>query len=987
MLKSATYLIDDTLTNSSWDFDFRGGKEEYASKHPWARKTFVGGTANGYPCYAKRDFNTQGDGVITFEANYNLISGSGLYFEISDGENECFKLVQKEKSFYAGDKALFSIKYGEHHIKITLNMENGDVFVVSDGDVSARSSFTGKAKQVSTLRYGYEIGSVGESTVSSVLKLYKNYLANDECMYTFQGNMPVGYEVQTRGQAKAQRVTYNKKRNTQVYALSASENSCCKVIKPLGDVDEKACFQLKYLPSAGVGDKTSIILEGKHGKIMELYDTACALYYKDELLRKHSQNVWQTLRVEAYPETSTAVVFLNGKRITELAVENLSDIQQISVCLESQNGGESMFSCLLVRHIEDVPEDYVPEPVVPKKKFDSAVGMLTCSLWREGQHVGWDCITPFEKDHKPLIGWYDEGNPETADWELKWLCEHGVDYQLFCWYGTEENLPFITTDMSYAIHDGYMHAKYSKYVKMALLWEGEASRAPESSEAFRKYFVPYFIDHFFSDERYMTVDGKAVMGVYGPNKIIDALGGAENFKAELDYLRSEVKKLGYDDLIILCCSQDNKKILKDCGFDGLCTYTWGVEGYSVDYTKACIKKCIEPGFLPVAPTVSSGFNLVGWTGYRYPNTTPKDFEELLRWSKDEILSTRDKDSWQSKMVVLATWNEYGEGTYICPSTLHGFGYLDAVRNVFAEDEPHVDVIPTQNQLSRINVLRKKDRALLSPLAEKQVDNEYHGVYKRYEFKTEEDLKKWEFHRFSSLEIKDGRLFGHSDQADPYMILKDDDFLPFSASMVQKVRVHLRGYKPVNQMCCCQACFTNRADKELSARRTFNLTVPDRIAEIDIQVRRIRGWDWKDKITAFRFDPIHGIGDFELVDIEFLKSSTIWDFCIDGKPITLAGDVYEQDGEYYIPFDTTSNLLFSPHVFWEWHKNQKQFVLKGVDTYIFTKDSDIVLCGDKQIKMKQPLAFDDGVPCIPASIFADIIGRKMTVTENVLDFSK
>ena len=46
------------------------------------------------------------------------------------------------------------------------------------------------------------------------------------------------------------------------------------------------------------------------------------------------------------------------------------------------------------------------------------------------------------------------------------------------------------------------------------------------------------------------------------------------------------------------------------------------------------------------------------------------------------------------MLLLDNWNEWGEGHYIAPHREFGFGYLDAVRNVFSDaPKQHVDLLP------------------------------------------------------------------------------------------------------------------------------------------------------------------------------------------------------------------------------------------------------------------------------------------------------
>ena len=53
-------------------------------------------------------------------------------------------------------------------------------------------------------------------------------------------------------------------------------------------------------------------------------------------------------------------------------------------------------------------------------------------------------------------------------------------------------------------------------------------------------------------------------------------------------------------------------------------------------------------------------------------------------------------------------NEFGEGLFLMPSALTGFGYVDALRDVFTAGGPHVDVAPTREQRSRFTALFPKE---------------------------------------------------------------------------------------------------------------------------------------------------------------------------------------------------------------------------------------------------------------------------------------
>ena len=58
--------------------------------------------------------------------------------------------------------------------------------------------------------------------------------------------------------------------------------------------------------------------------------------------------------------------------------------------------------------------------------------------------------------------------------------------------------------------------------------------------------------------------------------------------------------------------------------------------------------------------------------------------------------------------MLANWNEFGEGHFLMPSTLAGFGYLDALREVFTAGGLHEDAKPNEPQQRRFGVLDPKD---------------------------------------------------------------------------------------------------------------------------------------------------------------------------------------------------------------------------------------------------------------------------------------
>jgi hypothetical protein len=68
--------------------------------------------------------------------------------------------------------------------------------------------------------------------------------------------------------------------------------------------------------------------------------------------------------------------------------------------------------------------------------------------------------------------------------------------------------------------------------------------------------------------------------------------------------------------------------------------------------------------------------------------TPAEFEDLARRAR-ALLATRTGDGPADRLVLLDNWNEYGEGHYLMPTREQGFGYLAAVRRVFAPEAPPI----------------------------------------------------------------------------------------------------------------------------------------------------------------------------------------------------------------------------------------------------------------------------------------------------------
>ena len=141
--------------------------------------------------------------------------------------------------------------------------------------------------------------------------------------------------------------------------------------------------------------------------------------------------------------------------------------------------------------------------------------------------------------------------------------------------------------------------------------------------------------------------------------------------------------------------------MANIGASGAYAYHWGQDGNNYDASVARLQKNASYGVLHIIPAVSVGFNNVGWSGSRKPLISIDDHKKVLEYIKNDYLPKQD--GWKAKTLIVSTWNEYGEGTYVMPCKgLHGFGYLENVAEVISGVTDHSgNMYPTDNQKARL----------------------------------------------------------------------------------------------------------------------------------------------------------------------------------------------------------------------------------------------------------------------------------------------
>ncbi|UCH32997.1 MAG: glycoside hydrolase family 99-like domain-containing protein [Armatimonadota bacterium] len=337
---------------------------------------------------------------------------------------------------------------------------------------------------------------------------------------------------------------------------------------------------------------------------------------------------------------------------------------------------------------------YVPEP--RPAQDDWQVGVYYFPGWDTGGR--WDPINR-ARFPIPYLGFYREGDPEVADWHIKWAAEHGIDFFIYDWYWIQGSM-----HLTHALHDGYMNARYKDHLKFCLLWANHNPPGTSSEEDLLNV-TRYWLDNYFKLPQYQTVEGKPLVVLFSPGRLTEDMGSAA-VAAAFEKMRALCRAEGLPGLYLAACAVPAQAArLAREGYDAATGYNYpaaGSEGkrwapYATMVTgyEEIWKEFLDRDEIKCIVPLAPGWDSRPWHGdhalVRYDNT-PELFEDMCRRAK-ALLEEREQPP-KLRMAIIEAWNEFGEGSYIEPTRPYGFGYLDAIRRVFTEaPEQHADVVP------------------------------------------------------------------------------------------------------------------------------------------------------------------------------------------------------------------------------------------------------------------------------------------------------
>ena len=331
----------------------------------------------------------------------------------------------------------------------------------------------------------------------------------------------------------------------------------------------------------------------------------------------------------------------------------------------------------------------------------------------------------FPGHRQPIIsalGEFDESQPEWAARQIDLAADHAVDTFIFDWYWYEKQ-PYLHR----ALENGFLHAPNRQRMNFALMWANhnwvnihpavftnkpETLAAGAVDRATFDALSDYIIAHYFKEPNYLKLNGCPYFSLYELGTFIRGLGGLAAARAALDSFRAKARAAGFSDLHLNAVVwginvlpseiklERKEQILSELGFNSATTYAWVHHFSPTAFPETPYTAAAEANYaawhtyaatlpVPYHPNVSMGWDSTPRTcqtspfanrGYPWMSVlagnTPAAFEEALGGAR-EFAARHHSD-----VITVNAWNEWTEGSYLLPDTVHGNAYLESIKRVF-----------------------------------------------------------------------------------------------------------------------------------------------------------------------------------------------------------------------------------------------------------------------------------------------------------------
>lgn len=339
--------------------------------------------------------------------------------------------------------------------------------------------------------------------------------------------------------------------------------------------------------------------------------------------------------------------------------------------------------------------------IVSSRAGDYSIGTYYFPGWKDNIPGGafpfpWEKLKP-HPGMKPLLGWYEEGEPAILDQQLNWMGQYGLSFVVFDWYLNNDGRMFA----DHAVR-AYLGLKDRHGVKFSIMWANHYS-AKYDRKKFEEMFL-YWVAEYFSDPDYLKIDEKPVVFLFSAKTLNDNAKNMGVSSADLLGMANQIaESKGFKGVIFIGGAAGNEKPGFDysaaSGYGGFSAYNFHGPAtylYEGKRTVSHSYQELDAGYrdqwsrmignsdgIYVVP-MTSGWNRTPWGGSKDPRhdaslSNIHEFEGHLQAAKAVMDANPGRTK---KMGVVCCWNEFGEGSFIEPTEGNKFQYLEKIRDVF-----------------------------------------------------------------------------------------------------------------------------------------------------------------------------------------------------------------------------------------------------------------------------------------------------------------
>ena len=339
-----------------------------------------------------------------------------------------------------------------------------------------------------------------------------------------------------------------------------------------------------------------------------------------------------------------------------------------------------------------------------------------------------------EQPKVPSWGYFNEADPKMAAKEIDLAADNGIDCFIYDWYW------YATTGqyLQEGLEKGFLKAPNRNRLKFALMWanhdwlniqpatfDNHRIKLTEGGVSMSLWdtISTYIVEKYFKQPNYWKIDGKPYFSIYEIITFINGLGGIDNANEAIKMLDTKTKAAGFlgvhfnimswmlnDELVKTIVGPNApvnaRAMAKALACESVSTYCYvhhyknmNTDGFpTVPYAKAFgSAKDYWKKFRTDYPDILYTPNVsMGWDASprcmqsdhfelrNYPWTpvlvggTPEVFKKALEEAKQFL----DNYNPKHKILVLNSWNEWTEGSYLLPEKKYGDAYLKAIKSVF-----------------------------------------------------------------------------------------------------------------------------------------------------------------------------------------------------------------------------------------------------------------------------------------------------------------